>query len=548
MILFPALLAASEQGSTVTSAYSVVTTHWLENKIPDFPNKCGLPALMHAQHTDAPAEVTAAASVMLQRPVTQTSVVVGQFRVHFDTSGPHEPAILNSQHIRIPGTAGRFADSVGAIANYALRFETDTLGYLPPPADNGSGGGPEYDIYIQESAGAFYGFTTPESPILPKPDGGTYTTFIVIDNDFTFVFPDSNKGLPALRVTLAHELHHAIQIGNYGFWQQDVYFYEMTSVWMEDVVFTEVNDYYQYLRSGQGHFQNPHVRFTASTFIMYSRGIWGNFVAKQYGRETMLQTWNAITLYRPLQAIDVALQQKGSGLRMAFGEWSLWNFYTGSRADTSRYYPEGTFYPHVREMAVGFSPPSRALVDSIPALSTRYHDVVGGQTALKLLTANINMPAALGGSGVYHPFTYLFNSNRIDQDYLPTASGIYVKFDVADRSHWISVLDTSSIQVTPPSPKTVAFPNPFIPDGTTTLKIPVGNFGSTQGTLSIYASSMDLVVSYSTLSVYTTALGQQVFSWDGRNDSRELAASGVYLYVLQLPDQTITGKFVLIRR
>jgi uncharacterized protein YjaZ len=39
---------------------------------------------------------------------------------------------------------------------------------------------------------------------------------MTIHKDFSFVTPDSNRGLRAMKVTVAHEYHHAIQLGNYG--------------------------------------------------------------------------------------------------------------------------------------------------------------------------------------------------------------------------------------------------------------------------------------------------------------------------------------------
>lgn len=532
-----------------SGGYQALVEKWMSGGRSDVPNKCGLPVIAHfLEHEDLDQQTSAAMTNVLARPSTQTSILAGPFRIHFDTSGIHEPAILDGNYVRIPGTARRFADSVAAIVNYVLRFETDSLGFLAPPQDNGGGGGPEYDIYIRALGGSMYGSTTPETPINNKPEGGTFTTFMVIDSDFSFVTPDSIKGLPALRVTLAHELHHAIQIGNYGFWTSDVYFYELTSVWIEEAVYTEVNDYYSYLRSSQGHFRNPGVPFSSNSFIMYSRGIWGIFVEKRYGSGTMLRAWENIRTYRPLEAMDNALQTAGAGLRQAFGEWSVWNFFTGTRSNPAKYYLEGELYPLILETAVGFSQPSRTITDSLRALSTRYYDVVGGQTPLKLITSNINIPVALTGSAAHFPYTYLLNTTKVDERYVATGSGIYVKFDVADSFNWISVVDTSSVVVAPIVARDIAFPNPFIPNGTNSLKVPIRNFGVTQGTFTIFTTSMDLVFSAYKSSTYTTALGQQVFEWNGRTTAGDVASSGIYLYILTLPSETIFGKFALIRR
>jgi hypothetical protein len=316
---------------------------------------------------------------------------------------------------------------------------------------------------------------------------------------------------------------------------------------MEDAVFTLVNDYYQYLRSSQGHFRKSDVPFTSNEFIMYSRGIWGNFVAKRFGRRAMLRSWDFIRDYRPLEAIDNALQEAGSGFRQAFGEWGVWNFYTGVRSNPDRYYPEGVFYPLMLESAKGFTPPSRVIMDSLRYLSSRYYDIVGGQAPLKLITSNINIPAALANNNSYFAFSYLLNTSAIGGGYVPTASRIFVKFSVTDPFNWVNVVDTSAVTVLYPLPKTVPFPNPFAVNGSSTLKIPINNFGLTQGTLSIFSVSMDLVYSATKSSLYKASLGQQVFEWNGRHDTGEIAKSGIYVYVLDLPTGTIKGKFALVR-
>ncbi|HTR80530.1 MAG TPA: MXAN_6640 family putative metalloprotease, partial [Bacteroidota bacterium] len=315
--------------------------------------KCGLPAITYAikNRDHLTPEVSQALQIILDRPTSQKSILVGSFRIHYDTTGIEAAAMLDSLYQPIPGTADQFADSVGAIANYCEWFETKVLGYLPSPADSMAGGGPEYDIYVVDLGD--YGFTTPETPINNKPQGGTYTSFMTIDNSFAFVNPPANRGLPGMRVTIAHELHHSIQIGNYGYWTNDIYFYELTSVWMEDVVFNDVNDYYQYEKSPEGQFASPQVPFNTNSFIMYSRAIWGHYIAKRFGRDAMLRTWEEIQSAPPLEAIDRALQKPpyNSSFNAAFAEWNVWNYFTGARSDSALYYPEGAAYPEINTMS-----------------------------------------------------------------------------------------------------------------------------------------------------------------------------------------------------
>ncbi|MFN0158847.1 MAG: MXAN_6640 family putative metalloprotease [Bacteroidota bacterium] len=476
---------------------------------------------------------------ILQRPAMQKSVVRDNIRIHYDTTGTNTPAMLDASYQRIQNSYEEFVDSVAAIAGHVIEFETAVLGYPSAPEDGSLGGGPEYDIIIQE-LGSLYGSATPDdAPIAPR----RYTTFITIDNDFVFVNPDTNKGIPALRVTLAHEYHHAIQLGNYGYWSGgEIYYYEMTSVWMEDEVYTDVNDYYAYLRSSFGHFRRPDRSFTTSEFIMYSRGIWCQYVAKRFGRESIKRSWEIIASVRPLEAIDLSLREVSGDFRSAFAEWTKWNYFTGSRADTT-YYPEGAYFPQMIPTVVGFTPPSRSVSSNLEALSARYYQVLKNDLeAVTLALSNINFAAAVENTGELFPYTYLLNTSELDDSYLPTSIGIFVKLDVPDRTNWFTqdIAGSSGIK------NGIPFPNPFVVDGNSFVSIGIGATSPVPGTLYIYSVDMNLVYSSTISSV--SRFEKHVFLWNGRGTNNEVVQSGVYLFILELPDNILKGKIVAMRR
>lgn len=531
-LVFTLTALAGEQSRR--EAYERIQQRWRGEQPLDVPNKCGLPVLAFAaNHPTEMQRLGVSMSVLLTRPPTQKSILRGSFRIHYDTTGIHEPAMLDAQYRRIPNSANRFADSVGAIANYCLQFERDALGYLPPPPDRGVGGGDETDIYLQE-LGSSYGLTTPESPINNKPDGGTFTNFITIDNDFAFVTPDSNKGLPGLRVTLAHELHHAIQIGNYGYWTNDIFFYEITSVWMEDAVFTGVNDYYQYLRSTSGHFRRPEVSFMSNEFIMYSRGIWGHYIAKRFGRDAMRKCWEEVRNVRPPLAIEAALLNNyGVSFRNAFVEWATWNRFTASRSDSVLYYPEGHFYPRVIGVAVEFNSSARSVSGAMKPFAAQYLDI--DTRVEKFPIVNINLNAAVNSPSTEFSYMLQLATTKLDESYALIGDRIFAKLVVSDGVNWFMPGAAGSA-----SP----FPNPLHADGKSVVNFPTTT--TTGGTLSIFSSSMDLIYAASTFP--KSMNGLNVFQWNGKNESGDVAASGIYIYVIDAGGERIVGKFALLRR
>lgn len=543
------------ESSTRMEMFDILASRVPHVRSMGLPDKCGLPALTAAIHDRghlSPAEKVSLEN-LLQRPPTQKNILRGNFRVHYDTVGTHRAALLDNQGNPIPNSADAFADSVAAIINHVAQFQHDSLGFLLPPSDLNRGGGPEFDIYVVD-LGSMYGQTSPDSSIDNLLNGGRFATFIEIDNDFIFVSPPSNRGLPALRVTLAHEFQHAVQLGSYGYWTGDVYFYEMSSVWMEDEIFTEVNDYYQYLRSSLGHFRRPDLPFTSNDFVMYSRGIWGIFVGKRFGPAVMRAAWEGIRLQRPLSAMDDALQGAGSSFRLAFAEWTLWNHFTGYRADNSRFYDEGSAYPLMTNDRFSFSPPSATIAATLLPFGTRYHQILqnrptSGVDSLYFILSNINLSAALQGNYNQFPYSALLNTQQLDNEYLPLGSRLFVKLDVADEANWYSWrVDT---MIVAPQPPAVSFeirvgPNPFITGGTERLRFRAASGDNTVGTLTILASSADLV--YQRTGTATRDVDANVFHWDGVTDKGEDAPSGVYFYILEVGGRTVTGKFALIRK
>jgi hypothetical protein len=522
------------------------------------PVKCGLPtvtaALQH-RHELGPERVKALARVMF-RPAMQTSIAAGGFRVHFDTTGNDAPAILNASGQRIEGTARRFADSVMASLVYSASVEVGGLGYDPPPGDGGLGGGPEYDLYLAD-LGNMYGYTTPDTGTV---EGGRSTTFIFMDNDFTFATPAANKGLPAMRVTVAHEYHHAIQIGAYGYWTSDVFYYEMTSVWLEDVVYPDVNDYLNYVSTSwpYSHFVVPDKAFDTYDLTMYSRAIWGHYVAKRFGTLAMRRCWEQIRGSRPIRAIDIALQSYGSGFSAAYSEWMLWNYFTGSRADTATYYPEGNRYPLISMVPASFEPPqtTRTIPGNLSNLAGRYHDVRRLLDTLVLAVSYVSLGAWAQGTGSSQDYTYTLTTQGGGTGYTYVGAGIYVKLDAPDQAAWHSLAllngDLTGEVGLPETPVGITFPSPYLANGFTSVNITIPAAGSSAGTLYIYSSNMDLV---SSAQVSTLLVGRlQCVQWDGKTRTGSGAPTGIYLYHLVYTDpvsgsqRTQDGKIALIRQ
>ncbi len=184
-------------------------------------------------------------SKILQRPTLPLSMVSpnGFFKIHYTDTGTD--AVIYDINL--------FAQALDS----AYNFEVNYLGYPPPPTDGSEGGDGKYDVYIR-NLGNLYGQTSSET----KVGATNWTSYLEVDNDFSGFY---TQGINAARVTVAHEFHHAIQMGNYAplnssssIRSSDIFFYEITSTSMEEFVFSTVNDYYAYMPD---YFRSPERAF-----------------------------------------------------------------------------------------------------------------------------------------------------------------------------------------------------------------------------------------------------------------------------------------------
>ncbi|MEK6566030.1 MAG: MXAN_6640 family putative metalloprotease, partial [Bacteroidota bacterium] len=379
-----------------------------------FPIKCGMPLIAFARErwNELSPQARFEISSVLVRPFLQKSrpTPSGKLRIHYDTSatGVNTPALLDSLGQRIPNSFEKYVDSVAMIFDYCWQYEVDSLGYLPPPADSVSGaaalgGDSKYDVYIMNFNDGTFGYTQPFNGeiMLSSAPNEKSTSHIVIENDFRGY---RTSGMNGLKVTAAHEFHHSIQIGRYGIWStKDFYFNELASSWMEDVVFTSINDYYfdvaryfQNYRDGLNR-SLPFTNFDPS-FSGYERSIWAHFLSKRFGRNVMRAIWEQEQSQPLFQGMRSALESYGTTLEAEYTSFAYWNFFTADRADTARFYPEGKSYPRlVRNAAATFSGSTAVMANGAFPFSAQMYEVVYGSDTVNAFVVNTDADAVLRG-------------------------------------------------------------------------------------------------------------------------------------------------------
>jgi len=243
------------------------------------------------------------------------------FIVHYDTTGTH-------------ACTHAYAESIAVYAEEVRALEVGGLGFAAPPPD---AGGPDsrYDIYVQDIS-PWHGYTYWGADY-PDPYPGGRASYFLVLNDMSWEM---------LLDIVAHEFNHACQ-ARYS--DQYNWFYENTATWMEDICNEDYNWYIADLNTTPSPLTTPHMAITTITgSYEYAAAIWPMFLDEYYGLSCMRLVWEEIGLvggYNTLNAINEVLNDYDSDLKVALGNYAVWRYFTGTRADTTSFFAESNLMP-----------------------------------------------------------------------------------------------------------------------------------------------------------------------------------------------------------
>lgn len=288
----------------------------------------------------------------------------GHFKVHYTREGDN--AVFNPDLDYNLNGHPDWVDTVGMVLDHVWDTEVTGMEYYPPPSDGDypdtvdNGGDGRYDIYILNLGGGVLGYTQGERFASSGPYQNSATSYIVLDNDYT---DPRHTQLQWLEVTSAHEFFHAIQMGYDGLeYESDAenvkpYWMEISAVWMEDMVYDQVNDYLLYLPE---FFDYPWLSLktyrSLADLHAYGSCVWAFYLQERFADTTIIkEIWQRCgevpgpNVLNPdgQSAIDKTLEGRGLTFEEAFREFTVWNYFTGNRARTQTYYSEGDRFPQV---------------------------------------------------------------------------------------------------------------------------------------------------------------------------------------------------------
>jgi hypothetical protein len=261
---------------------------------------------------------------------------MGLFEISYYHTGVHA---IDSTDSDASGIAD-YAEITALAADSSYRHMVGTLGFKNPfPAKN-----LPIRINIRSLSSGVYGFvssfTQPTAAISVQAN---YDRPQFIKND------DANKPIGALKVTVAHELKHILQSVIVAPGMNPYSWIEMDATLMEEIVYDNVNDYYNYLNNSQSVFSTPSRSVIPGNYYHSS---WALYFAERFGMDYWVDVWEVIEGQLPvpnkLTAMDAVAMQRGTTLGREVTRNYLWHMASGDNFRAGYGFSEGELYPNIR--------------------------------------------------------------------------------------------------------------------------------------------------------------------------------------------------------
>ena len=270
-------------------------------------------------------------SASIQTYISQS----GKFQINYEKSGDNAVPLYDKNFNGVPD----YVEDIADFCDYSYRLLVDTLGYLSPINENKL-----YRIEFQKMYAAAYTINDQYNPECTK---------IVLNSnliEFGKMFGNQKDSLGTAKVTVAHELKHAVQY-QYSNWRDKNWFLELDATWMEDIAYSDVNNYYNYLYTSQ--ITDPDKSFADG--MGYGNCIWMHFLTQSFGIQINKEIWEIASLKKDKSFSDSiqydifneALQKYGTTFESAVTRYFVWNYFSGNNTTAQfQSFKESAFYPN----------------------------------------------------------------------------------------------------------------------------------------------------------------------------------------------------------
>jgi len=466
----------------------------------------------------------------------------GVFVFHYDTTGSHGVSAEQTMPGAIEAGIPDYIYKAAFAADSSYRYQVEDTGFTDFARST------PYEVHFRNFG--FYGTTTSSGN----------TTFITIHSNFNNFPPNTHPEgdrIGALYVTMAHEIKHAIQYaanrwrGSAGSFN----WIEMDATMMEEVVFDDVNDYYNYIMLSFGSstpgfssiFGNPQ----NPTPGAYWHVTWMLYFWEVYGIEFWVDVWQVVEnepLIPFFDAIETTLQSRGQSLEREHLKNHTWHLGSGERFQNADFgFREREFYPVASTEFEFFSVPDSVSQTGLRSMAANYVRASVPSTALGQPAVRLESSAPGTGIGVIALFNDGTASKMVALNRDALAQNLQTPWNWRDISElYISVVNTNRsrtsnytlyLESALPEEDVLArnYPNPFFP--TTRIEFSLNHQKDVK--LEVYDSIGRKI---RTLIDDRLNEGFHFVDFDGSG-----LASGVYFYRIITDETVTTNKMIMVK-
>jgi|GEM_PF-1363351 len=498
-----------------------------------------------------------------------------RFRLHYDTTGNESVPTIDLNNNKIPD----YIDSAIYYIEYVYDYYINNQGYIDPTLkdtinSNGDfktvGGNEYYDIYFRQlgmvdsSIVGFgvgeYGFVSNESIYKQTLKNVQQTSYMVLDNDYSVndLKPSTinenkyvksygqTKGIAALKITIAHEFHHSIQMITAI---NNMELSEMISTYFEWRLFPEIKDYYQYLNAlliGQSF---TFLRSLTQISDGYHFSTYGQYLYLNYGDTFFSEYWNSLKGEKnDFLYLDDLLKTKGSSLQNSWCEYANWFHYIGDDYVENKYFPDAKYFPKIKPYESIFFDKTLSHTLPLRPLSLNFYTVIfKGNNYTSYDTLNLTISNTDLESLISYNYT---NTQRYFLDILDEPSNNFTQLSNSKYYYKLDYPESICYQKYYYNGKETDFvlnttPNPFNNNSDELLLFP------TISELPLFTKVAIKLYSLDYLKVFETIRDINILN-DKRgvilNKNEMNLSDGIYLFNIEYKEDVSIGKFVILSK
>jgi hypothetical protein len=250
-----------------------------------------------------------------------------------------------------------------------------------------------------------------------------------------------------------------------------------------------------------------------------------------------------------MEAIALSLLEAGTSFKNEFAEFSVWNYFTGSRAIEGKYYAEAPNYPMITPLRTTTAIPySMSLTLQSLSANYLYFDTQQplDNDTLAVIITNCDIDGGIANKQedvnyVLSGYAYDGSSLSVNNTVSSSNNAFWTLSYVYNNAPLIpSALEETTIEK--------PFPNPYkyaYADNGVEVSIPIKE-PKTGVNVNLYVYTVSGKLVYNGAKNVSPFMGTYIVRWNGLSGKGDKLPSGIYIYAAEVDGDIYKGKVAII--